>query len=45
MVSKKAKKKNELQKVLREHPDLNRGPTGLQPAALPLSYTPIDGKF
>jgi hypothetical protein len=29
----------------REHPDLNRGPTGLQPAALPLSYTPLYIRF
>ena len=26
----------------RGHPDLNQGPTGLQPGALPLSYIPND---
>jgi hypothetical protein len=27
-------------KIYRGHPDLNQGPTGLQPVALPLSYIP-----
>ena len=27
-------------KKLRGHPDLNQGPVGLQPNALPLSYIP-----
>ena len=29
-------------KTARGHPDLNQGPTGLQPGALPLSYIPND---
>ena len=32
-----------LQKYLRGHTDLNHGPIGLQPIALPLSYIPKDG--
>ena len=29
-----------IQKVVRGHSDLNQGPAGLQPDALPLSYIP-----
>ena len=29
------------QKYLRGHTDLNHGPIGLQPIALPLSYIPV----
>ena len=32
-----------MEKLFRGHTDLNHGPIGLQPIALPLSYIPLCG--